>query len=153
LTPRRGEGKTHIPRCFVAIGLLVRPGSACTGHWRSFFEQCRSYGPRGIKHMKPQSKVSFFRHATSVLTIAALGISSAALWGAPAAPPAALTPEQISKLLEDGTTVLKGGNPELAIKNYFEPVNQSFMRQTAKAGADDEIYATHSATETSAYSA
>jgi len=48
--------------------------------------------------MKPQSKVSFFRHATSVLTIAALGISSAALWGAPAAPPAALTPEQISKL-------------------------------------------------------
>jgi tetratricopeptide (TPR) repeat protein len=103
--------------------------------------------------MKPQSKVSFFRNATSVLTIAALGISSAALWGAPAAPPAALTPEQISKLLEDGTTVLKGGNPELAIKNYFEPVNQSFMRQTAKAGADDEIYATHSATETSAYSA
>jgi tetratricopeptide (TPR) repeat protein len=89
----------------------------------------------------------------AAFSAAAVGIMSGMLWAAPAAAPAVLTADQISKLLADGTNVLTQGNPELAIKNYFEPVNQSFMRETAKAGADDEIYSTHSATETAAYSA
>jgi tetratricopeptide (TPR) repeat protein len=89
----------------------------------------------------------------AAILIAALGIMSGSLSAAPAPPAAILTPEQISKLLEDGTNILKQGNAELALKNYFEPVNQSFMRQTAKAGADDEIYASHNATETAAYAA
>jgi tetratricopeptide (TPR) repeat protein len=69
-----------------------------------------------------------------------------------AAPPAALTPEEIAKMLEEGEGVMKD-NPELAISKYFEPVNQNFMRETAKAGANDEVYASHGATETSAYTA
>lgn len=86
----------------------------------------------------------------AALFVALLGVMSSSL---PAAPAAVLTPEQIAKLLEDGTNVLKQGNPELAIKNYFEPVNQSFMRQTASAGAYDEIYASRNAIETAAYEA
>jgi tetratricopeptide (TPR) repeat protein len=91
--------------------------------------------------------------AAAAILIAALGMVSSALLAAPGAAPAptALSPEQIAKLLEEGTNILNQGNAELAIKNYFEPVNQSFMRQTAKAGAYDEIYASHSATETAAY--
>jgi tetratricopeptide (TPR) repeat protein len=82
---------------------------------------------------------------------AVLAFSSGSAWAAAAAAPAVLTPDQIHKLLEDGQGVLKQGNPELAIKDYFEPVNQSLMRQTAKAGANDEIYASHGASETAAY--
>jgi tetratricopeptide (TPR) repeat protein len=78
-------------------------------------------------------------------------LSSASAWAAAAAAPAVLTPEQIHKLLEEGEGVLKQGNPELAIKNYFQPVDQSFMRQTAKAGANDEVYSSHGAAETAAY--
>jgi tetratricopeptide (TPR) repeat protein len=89
----------------------------------------------------------------AAIFVVALGIMSGPLLAAAAPPPAVLTPEQVAKLLEDGTGVLKQGNAELALKNYFEPVNQSFMRQTAKAGADDEIYASHSTTETAAYTA
>jgi tetratricopeptide (TPR) repeat protein len=89
----------------------------------------------------------------ATLLVAVLGLVGAPLRAAPAPAPAVLTAEQISKLLQEGADVLKQGNAELAIKNYFEPVNQSFMRQTAKAGADDEIYSTHSATETAAYTA
>jgi tetratricopeptide (TPR) repeat protein len=86
--------------------------------------------------------------------IAALGMASGSLLAAPPAqPPAVLSPDQITKLLEEGTNILNQGNAELAIKNYFEPVNQSFMRQTARAGAQDEIYASHNATETAAYTA
>src|SRR5712671_1938822 len=87
------------------------------------------------------------------IVIACLGMGSGSLLAAPVQPPAVLSPEQITKLLEEGTNILNQGNAELAIKNYFEPVNQSFMRQTARAGADDEIYASHSATETAAYTA
>jgi tetratricopeptide (TPR) repeat protein len=87
----------------------------------------------------------------AAVLIAVLGMVSGSLWAAPAAPAAVLTQEQINKLLDDGTNILNQGNAELAIKNYFEPVNQSFMRQTAKAGADDEIYASHTPTETAAY--
>ena len=96
------------------------------------------------------------RGSVAAIAVAILGCMSVPLLAAAAppvaaAPAAVLTPDQIAKLLEEGTGVLKQGNPELALKNYFEPVNQSFMRQTAKAGADDEIYASHSATETAAY--
>lgn len=90
------------------------------------------------------------RASVAAVLVATLGLTDRAL-AAAAAPAAVLTPDQISKLLADGTNMLAQGNAELAIKNYFEPVNQSFMRQTATAGADDEIYATHSATETDAY--
>lgn len=93
------------------------------------------------------------RGSKAAIVVAMLGYMSGALMAAAAPPAAVLTPEQIAKLLEEGTGVLKRGNPELALKNYFEPVNQSFMRQTAKAGADDEIYSTHSPTETNAYTA
>ena len=89
----------------------------------------------------------------AAIVVAAWGIMSGSLLAAPAPPAAVLTPEQITKLLEDGSNILKQGNAELALKNFFEPVNQSFMRQTAKAGADDEIYASHNATETAAYTA
>ncbi len=82
-----------------------------------------------------------------------LGLMSGVAWAAAAAPATTLTPEQIAKLLEEGEGVLKGGNPELAISKYFEPINQSFMRETAKAGADDEVYASQGATETAAYTA
>ena len=83
--------------------------------------------------------------------LALFGLMSGPLMAAATAPPAALTPEQISKMLEEGAGILKAGNAELAIKNYFEPVNQHFMRQTAKAGANDEIYSSHGPTETAAY--
>jgi tetratricopeptide (TPR) repeat protein len=89
----------------------------------------------------------------AAILVAALGMMGGSLLAAPAPPAAVLTPEQITKLLEDGTNILNQGNAELALKNFFEPVDQSFMRQTAKAGADDEIYASHSATETAAYTA
>ena len=73
---------------------------------------------------------------------------------AAAAAPAAnvLAPEQIVRLLEEGDRVLQQGNADSAIKKYFDPVLQSFMRQTAKAAADEEIYASHGASETLAYS-
>ena len=100
--------------------------------------------------MARQSGSSGIRGSAAAVFIALLGMMSSSL---PAAPAAVLTPEQIAKLLEDGTNVLNQGNAELAIKNYFEPVNQSFMRQTASAGADDEIYASRNATETAAYAA
>ena len=100
--------------------------------------------------MARQSGSSVIRGSVTAVFVALLGMMSSSL---PAAPAAVLTPEQITKLLEDGTNVLNQGNPELAIKNYFEPVNQSFMRQTASAGADDEIYASRNATETAAYQA
>lgn len=87
----------------------------------------------------------------AVTIVALLGLMSGQLMAAAPPPPVTLTPEQISKMLEEGANVLKQGNPELAIKNYFEPVNQFFMRQTAKAGANDEIYSSHGATETTAY--
>jgi tetratricopeptide (TPR) repeat protein len=90
------------------------------------------------------------RASVAAFFVALLGFSNGAL-AAAAAPPAVLTADQISKLLADGTNILTQGNADLAIKNYFEPVNQSFMRQTASAGADDEIYASHSATETDVY--
>ena len=96
--------------------------------------------------MQLQTKNLAIRGSLAVVCIAVLGISGAAL----AAAPAVLTPEQIAKLLADGNAMLES-NPELAIKNSFEPVNQSFMRQTATAGADDEVYASHSTTETNAY--
>lgn len=80
-----------------------------------------------------------------------LGLTIGLAWAA--APAAPLTPEQITQMLEEGEGVLKGGNPELAISKYFEPINQSFMRETAKAGANDEVYASHGATETAAYTA
>ncbi len=89
----------------------------------------------------------------AAVCIAAVAVAGGAALAAAAPPPAILTPEQAAKLLEDGTNILNQGNAELALKNYFEPVNQSFMRATAKAGPDDEIYATHNATETAAYTA
>lgn len=100
--------------------------------------------------MARQSGSSVIRGSVTAVFVALLGMMSSSL---PAAPAAVLTPEQITKLLEEGTNVLNQGNPELAIKNYFEPVNQSFMRQTASAGADDEIYSSRNATETAAYQA
>jgi tetratricopeptide (TPR) repeat protein len=103
--------------------------------------------------MNRHAASSGIRGAMAAIFIAALGMTGASVLAAPAPPPAVLTPEQITKLLEDGTNILNSGNAELALKNFFEPVNQSFMRQTAKAGADDEIYASHSATETAAYTA
>ena len=93
------------------------------------------------------------RGLVATLIVAMLGVTHGPVQAAAAAPAAVLTPEQIAKLIEEGTGVLKQGNPELAIKDYFEPVNQSFMRQTAKAAADEEVYASHSATETTAYAA
>jgi tetratricopeptide (TPR) repeat protein len=86
--------------------------------------------------------------------LAATVVALSGLLGTPAwaaAPPPVLTPEQMTKMLEEGEGVLKGGNPELAISKYFEPVNQQFMRESAKAGANDEVYASHGATETTAY--
>ncbi len=103
--------------------------------------------------MTMHSQGSGTHRSIAALLIAVSGLISASMLAAPAPPPALLTAEQIAKLLQEGTDVLKQGNAELAVKNYFEPVNQSFMRQTAKAGADDEIYSTHSATETAAYTA
>lgn len=103
--------------------------------------------------MNRHSGSSSMGGSMAAIVVAALGIMSGTLLATPAPPAAVLTPEQISKLLEDGTNILKQGNAELALKNYFEPINQSFMRQTAKAGADDEIYASHNATETAAYTA
>lgn len=94
-----------------------------------------------------QGPVNLF--AASALAL--LGVLASPAWTA--APPAALTPEAAAKMLEEGEGVLKGGNPDLAISKYFEPVNQSFMRETAKVGANDEVYASHGATETSAYTA
>lgn len=88
----------------------------------------------------------------SAATVLALcGLLGNPAWAA--APPAALAPEQMAKMLEEGEGVLKGGNPELAISKYFEPVNQDFMHETAKVGANDEVYASHGATETTAYTA
>ena len=87
----------------------------------------------------------------AMAAMAVLALSSGPLSAAAPAAPAVLTPDQIHKLLEEGEGVLKQGNPELAIKNYFEPVNQSYMHETAKAGANDEIYSSHSASETAAY--
>jgi len=101
--------------------------------------------------MNRQTRSVAVHGARAALLVTALGMVGGSLLAAPAAAPAALSPEQIAKLLEEGTTTLEQGNAELAIKNYFEPVNQSFMRQTARAGADDEIYASHNATETAAY--
>jgi tetratricopeptide (TPR) repeat protein len=98
--------------------------------------------------MNLQAKGYVRRGSKAAACVAMLGFT----YGALAAPPAILTPEQISKLLADGTNLMQA-QPELAIKNNFEPVNQSFMRQTATAGADDEIYASHSTTETNAYAA
>lgn len=103
--------------------------------------------------MTMHSKGWAIHRSMAALLVAVSGLVSGSMLAAPAPPPAVLTADQIGKLLQEGTDVLKQGNAELAIKNYFEPVNQSFMRQTAKAGADDEIYATHSATETAAYTA
>jgi len=102
----------------------------------------------GVTTMTLQCNGWFRRGPLVAAGIAMLGLT----YGALAAAPAVLTPEQITKLLADGTTIMQA-NPELAIKNNFEPVNQSFMRQTASAGAEDEIYATHSTTETNAYAA
>jgi tetratricopeptide (TPR) repeat protein len=101
--------------------------------------------------MNMHSRSSGIRGAMAALCIAATACVGVTVWAAAAPPAPILTPEQAAKLLEDGTNILNQGNAELALKNYFEPVNQSFMRQTAKAGPDDEIYATHSATETAAY--
>jgi tetratricopeptide (TPR) repeat protein len=101
--------------------------------------------------MKPVYAQEFSSRLIAVAALAVLALSGGPVWAAAAAAPAVLTPDQIHKLLEDGAGVLKQGNPELAIKDYFEPVNQSFMHETAKAGANDEIYASHGASETAAY--
>jgi tetratricopeptide (TPR) repeat protein len=101
--------------------------------------------------MKPVYAHEYSSRLIAMAAVAVLAMSSGSAWAAAAAAPAVLTPDQIHKLLEDGEGVLKQGNPELAIKDYFEPVNQSFMRQTAKAGANDEIYSSHGASETAAY--
>jgi tetratricopeptide (TPR) repeat protein len=101
--------------------------------------------------MKPVYAHEYSSRLIAMAAVAVLALSSGSAWAAAAAAPAVLTSDQIHKLLEDGEGVLKQGNPELAIKDYFEPVNQSFMRQTAKAGANDEIYASHGASETAAY--
>jgi len=101
--------------------------------------------------MKPVYAHEFSSRLIAVAAVAVLALSGGPVRAAAAAAPAVLTPDQIHKLLEDGAGVLKQGNPELAIKDYFEPVNQSFMRQTAKAGANDEIYSSHGASETAAY--
>ena len=101
--------------------------------------------------MKPVYAHEYSSRLIAMAAVAVLALSSGPLWAAAAAAPAVLTPEQSHKLLEEGEGVLKPGNPELAIKNYFEPVNQSFMHETAKAGANDEIYSSHGAAETAAY--
>jgi tetratricopeptide (TPR) repeat protein len=93
----------------------------------------------------PQEKSLFA--ATALALLAMFGTA----WAA--APPATLTPEQAKAMLDEGEGVLKGGNPDLAISKYFEPVNMSFMRATASAGADDEVYASHGTAETAAYTA
>src|SRR6195256_2858362 len=103
--------------------------------------------------MTMHSRRSGIHGSMTALLVAVSGLISGSMLAAPAPTPAVLTADQITKLLQEGTDVLKQGNAELAIKNYFEPVNQSYMRQTAKAGADDEIYSTHSAAETAAYTA
>ena len=101
--------------------------------------------------MKPVYALEYSSRLIAMAAVAVLALSGGTAWAAAAAAPAVLTLDQIHKLLEDGEGVFKQGNPELAIKDYFEPVNQSFMRQTAKAGANDEIYASHGASETAAY--
>jgi tetratricopeptide (TPR) repeat protein len=101
--------------------------------------------------MKLESAIQDQSGRLAAAALALLGLMSGLAWAA--APPVPLTPEQIAQMLQEGEGVLKGGNPELAISKYFEPINQSFMRETAKAGADDEVYASHGATETAAYTA
>ena len=103
--------------------------------------------------MTPISHHPVSREAMAAALVAMLGLINGPLLAAAAPPVAVLTPEEIARLLEEGAGVLKQGMPEVALTKYFEPVNQSFMRQTAKAGADDEIYASHGATEAAAYAA
>ncbi len=97
-----------------------------------FFDNVGHRG-EGMKIMNLQTMGWLTRASVAAVFVATLGFTDRAL-AAAAAPAAVLTPDQISKLLADGTNMLSQGNAELAIKNYFEPVNQSFMRQTAKAG-------------------
>ena len=101
--------------------------------------------------MKPVYATKFPSRLIAAATMVVLALSNGPVLAAAAAAPVVLTPDQAHKLLEEGEGVLKQGNPELAIKNYFEPVNQSFMHETAKAGANDEIYSSHGVAETAAY--
>ena len=96
--------------------------------------------------MKKSSRYPGTRGPLATTIVAMLGLTSGPLVAAAPPAPTVLAPEQITKLLEEGENILKNGNPELAIKSYFEPVNQSFMRETAKVGANDEVYASHGAT-------
>ena len=93
------------------------------------------------------------RRAMTAALAAMLVLIDGPPMAADAAPAAnVLAPEQIVRLLEEGDRALQQGNADSAIKKYFDPVLQSFMRQTAKAAADEEIYASHGASETLAYS-
>lgn len=84
-----------------------------------------------------------------ILLCSLAGLTSAAGDAQPT--PAILSPEQVTKLLEEGKRVLMQGIPDTAINKYFDPVIQSFTQ--AHRDPNVQVYSSHGMTETLIYMA